>query len=103
MTPKAAKKFAKTGKHKWVSAWTCGPPNPKPRQKLSNATPLPEQDRLLKYDAFESLFWTLRKRLRGDIQTPPDREEACAAVRDYFKRSARGWGPWANWADLPAW
>jgi len=72
-------------------------------------TPLPDQARLLRYDAFESLMWTLRKRLRKDVGTkPPDWEEGCAAVRDYFTRTplgvaAGGWAPWANWKDLPPW
>eukprot|EP00962_Isochrysis_galbana_P030044 scaffold9715_cov113-Isochrysis_galbana.AAC.20 len=71
-------------------------------------TPLPEQQRLLRYDAFETLLWTIRKRLRRDVEGPPDWDEACGAVRDYFQRPPRGapasgWAPWANWKDLPEW
>ena len=35
-------------------------------------TPLPNAQRLLNYDAFESIAWTLRKRLHGDIGWPRD-------------------------------
>jgi hypothetical protein len=33
----------------------------------STSTPLPDAERLLKFDAFEMIMWTLRKRLRGDV------------------------------------
>ena len=60
--------------------------------------PLPEQAKLLQYDAFESVMWTLRKRLRNDIGWPADWEEGCRAVTDYFstppKGAPREWKPW---------
>ena len=60
--------------------------------------PLPEQAKLLPYDAFESVMWTLRKRLRNDIGWPADWEEGCRAVTDYFatppKSAPREWKPW---------
>ena len=70
-------------------------------------TPLIGAERLLKFDAFESIFWTLRKRLRGDIGWPPDWDEACHEVTRYFKQSPRGgpadWQPWKNYDfDVPA-
>jgi hypothetical protein len=72
-------------------------------------TPLPEQEQLLKYDAFESLMWTLRKRLRHDIGWPTDWEEGCRAVRRYFSQTPKGgktggraWAPWQNYEfDVP--
>ena len=78
------------------------------RHDESAVLPLPDQHKLLRFDAFESLMWTLRKRLRGDIDGPPDWDQGCAAIRDYFthppKGSPRnGWAPWANWKDLPPW
>ena len=69
----------------------------------STSTPLPDAERLLKYDAFEMIMWTLRKRLRGDVgSSPPDWDEGCAEVRRYFKhkpRRMRGrpWKPWQNY------
>ena len=43
-------------------------------------TPLPDASRLLQFDAFESIFWTLRKRLHQDIGWPPDWQQACGEV-----------------------
>jgi len=69
-------------------------------------TPLPGIQRLLKYDAFESIMWSLRKRLRNDIGWPPDWQEGCQEVRRYFATSPLGsfeWAPWKNYDfDLPA-
>ena len=71
-------------------------------------TPLPGQEQLLRYDAFESVMWTLRKRLRGDIGWPKDWDEGCAAVTKYFKDppsslGSRPWAPWANYEfDVPS-
>ena len=70
-------------------------------------SPLPNADRLLDFDAFESIFWTLRKRLRGDIGWPPDWDEGCREVRRYFASPPEGahgeWAPWANFElDAPA-
>ena len=68
-------------------------------------TPLPGVERLLKFDAFESIFWTLRKRLRGDIGWPPDWDEACHEVKRYFATPPPGvaqWQPWKNYDfDVP--
>lgn len=68
---------------------------------------LPAAEQLLKYDAFESILWSLRKRLRRDIVTPPDWDDACRAVRQYFANPPSGvgssWEPWKNYDfDLPA-
>ena len=63
--------------------------------------PLPDQQQLLKYDAFESVMWTLRKRLRKDIEWPADWEDGCRAVGRYFASPPPGfpggqqWKPWA--------
>ena len=69
-------------------------------------TPLPGASRLLNYDAFESIFWTLRKRLRGDIVWPSDWDEGCREVSRYFASrplGSREWAPWANYDfDAPA-
>ena len=68
-------------------------------------TPLPGAARLLNFDAFESIAWTLRKRLHGDIGWPSDWDEGCREVRRYFESKpigAREWAPWANWEyDAP--
>ena len=68
-------------------------------------TPLSGAERLLKYDAFESIAWTLRKRLRGDIGWPPDWDEGCKEVSKYFAArpaGSRDWAPWANYDfDVP--
>jgi hypothetical protein len=69
-------------------------------------TPLPGVDRLLKFDAFESIFWTLRKRLRKDIGWPSDWQEACEEVQHYFSEPPPGvdrsqWAPWANYEFTP--
>jgi hypothetical protein len=62
------------------------------------ARPLPEQAKLLRFDAFESVMWTLRKRLHNDIGWPADWEEGCRAVTDYFATPPKGapkeWKPW---------
>ena len=70
---------------------------------LRESTPLPSAERLLKFDAFEMLMWTLRKRLRGESWTrPPDWDEGCSEVRRYFEQRPRGlnprveWKPWQN-------
>ena len=64
------------------------------------------QERLLRFDAFESVMWTLRKRLRKDIGWPPDWDEGCREVSRYFKTPPMGsmdWAPWANYEfDAPA-
>ena len=75
------------------------------RHDAGARTPLPDAERLLKYDAFESIMWTLRKRLRGDIGWPTDWEEGCREVSRYFKegQAKRGWRPWGNYEfDVPA-
>jgi hypothetical protein len=70
-------------------------------------TPLPDAEGLLEFDAFESMVWTLRKRLRKDIGWPPDWDEGCRAVSRYFATPPQGvtphrWAPWANVAfDTP--
>jgi len=62
--------------------------------------PLPGAQGLLKFDAFESLLWTLRKRLRNDMTWPSDWKEGCRAVRKYFEKSphatVKEWAPWGN-------
>ena len=70
-------------------------------------TPLPGASRLLKYDAFESIMWTLRKRLHKDIGWPPDWDEGCREVQRYFAERPDGfsgapWEPWKNYdVDRP--
>jgi len=63
-------------------------------------TPLPNPSALLRFDAFESIMWTLRKRLRADIGWPSDWEDGCRAVEQYFAQRPPGvhgaWGPWKN-------
>ena len=63
-------------------------------------TPLPGASDLLRFDAFESIMWTLRKRLRRDIGGPPEWDEGCRAVEQYFAQQPPGvrgeWGPWQN-------
>ena len=60
--------------------------------------PLPDQEQLLRFDAFESVMWTLRKRLRKDITWPADWDEGCRAVSRYFASPPKGapqnWKPW---------
>jgi len=69
-------------------------------------TPLPGATRLLEFDAFESIAWTLRKRLHGDIRWPRDWEQGCLEVSRYFATRPIGsqeWAPWANFDfDLPS-
>jgi hypothetical protein len=68
------------------------------------STPLPAAERLLNYDAFESIAWTLRKRLHNDIGWPSDWDEGCKEVSRYFASrppNVREWAPWANW-DMEA-
>jgi hypothetical protein len=66
------------------------------------STPLPGASDLLRFDAFESIMWTLRKRLRGDIGWPSDWADGCAAVEKYFATKPPGvhgeWTPWRNHA-----
>jgi len=66
------------------------------------ATPLPGAESLLRFDAFESVMWTLRKRLRKDINWPSDWQEGCRAVERYFSAPPDGvsgaWEPWKNYA-----
>ena len=62
--------------------------------------PLPNAQRLLNYDAFESIMWTLRKRLHKDINWPADWAEGCKEVTRYFATSPLGGGrPWQPWAN----
>jgi len=74
----------------------------------ASPTPLPSSEPLLKFDAFESVMWTLRKRLHKDITWPPDWDEGCRAVQSYFKQpppsmGSMEWAPWANYEfDPPA-
>ena len=67
---------------------------------------LPGQSALLNYDAFESVMWTLRKRLRRDIGWPTDWADGCRAVKKYFATAPPGtsrWDPWRNQPhDVPA-
>merc|ERR1712185_710716 len=56
----------------------------------SSTTPLPGAEQLLRFDAFESVMWTLRKRLRKDIGWPSDWDEGCRAVSRYFATSPKG-------------
>ena len=76
------------------------------RHDAGAATPLPGAERLLKFDAFESVMWTLRKRLRNDVGWPSDWEEGCREVKRYFASNPAGlseWAPWANYEfDAPA-
>ena len=71
------------------------------RHDAGARTPLPDAEKLLNFDAFESLMWTLRKRLRKDIGWPPDWADGCAEVERYFAARPDGvtgaWAPWANW------
>lgn len=67
-------------------------------------SPLPGVERLLRFDAFESIMWTLRKRLRADINWPSDWDDACREVSRYFGSPPRNsgldpssWRPWANY------
>ena len=63
-------------------------------------TPLPGAERLLSFDAFESIIWTLRKRLRKDINWPTDWDEGCREVTRYFASNPLGsseWKPWGNY------
>jgi len=62
-------------------------------------TPLPAARDLLRFDAFESVMWTLRKRLRRDIGWPPDFAAGCRAVARYFEKAPQGVGRWAPWAN----
>ena len=62
-------------------------------------TPLPGASRLLKFDAFESIAWTLRKRLHSDIGWPADWDEGCQEVTRYFEREPTGSGEWKPWAN----
>jgi hypothetical protein len=62
-------------------------------------TPLPDATRLLKFDAFESIAWTLRKRLHHDINWPADWDEGCAEVGKYFASQPTGSGNWKPWAN----
>ena len=69
-------------------------------------TPLPGAERLLAYDAFESIIWSLRKRLHGDVTWPLDWDEGCREVGRYFGDPPSGvggeWAPWANFGyDKP--
>ena len=62
-------------------------------------TPLPDATRLLNFDAFESIAWTLRKRLHGDIGWPADWDEGCKEVTRYFSSPPTGTGEWKPWAN----
>ena len=62
-------------------------------------SPLPGQSDLLRFDAFETVMWTLRNRLRGDAAMPRDWSHGCRAVRRYFRSPPAGifeWRPWQN-------
>jgi hypothetical protein len=61
--------------------------------------PLAGAQRLLNFDAFESIAWTLRKRLHHDIAWPSDWEEGCREVSRYFASNPLGSGEWAPWAN----
>ena len=65
------------------------------------STPLPGQAALLQYDAFESVIWTLRKRLRRDIGWPSDWADGCRAVRRYFETPPAGAARWEPWRNQP--
>ena len=65
------------------------------------STPLPGQAALLQYDAFESVIWTLRKRLRRDIGWPSDWADGCRAVRRYFETPPAGAARWEPWKNQP--
>lgn len=69
------------------------------RHDAGARTPLPGAEALLRYDAFESIMWTLRRRLHGGLGWPADWNQGCKAVRDYFEHPPAGvreWRPWAN-------